>query len=736
MASKKTKVVVNSNGKNIDQAVAAAGQAPLKIKVQKGAKYLLKGDDGFAPENVTLTRVGADLHVTLEGETSPSLVLEGYYAQSEPVGLYGVAEDGQLYAYTPTDASSDIYALTEGQSTPVALGGDSYGPGAPYLAGAEAGGNDFLGGMLPLLLTGGLAALGVGLIAAASGSDGDPQPVGPVVPEPLPPGKPGFDSLSAYDDVGKVQGPIPHNGKTDDKRPDFSGTGATPGNTVTIYDNGKEIGKVVVDGNGAWSLTPSKDLGEGQHSITITESDAGGKTGALNNGDITDDNKPTFNGKAEPGSTVNVYDNGKLLGTAPVGPDGNWSFTPGTPLPDGAHSFTTEVIDPAGNGSGKSDPLNVTVNTEDLLVSIDTLVDDQGAIKGTIVPGGVTDDTRPEIKGTGKVDSTIHVYDGEGAGKTLLGTALVGADGKWSFTPTADLSQGEHTITATATDLSGNVSTPTPVVGFTVDTAAPAAPTIVAAEDDVGAKQGALVNGGVTDDPSPTLSGKAEANSTVTVYDNGRPLGTATADAAGNWAYTPTTPLNEGVHSFTVTATDKAGNTSAPSAEFVLTADFTPPAASAAVLSDNVGAIQGEIASGSITDDNTPTYAGKTEPNATVVIYNEGKEIGRVPADAQGNWSFTPAPLDNGSYSFSNAVIDAAGNAGARGPVTAFTVAGEPVVIRIDGASDDVGKITGAIAKGGVTDDATPTLTGKATADGIVKVYDGATLLGQPARHC
>ena len=188
MATKKTKVVVNSNGRNIDHTVEAAmnGKAPVRIKVQKGAKYLLKGDDGFAPENVTLTRVGNDLQITLEGETSPGLVLEGYYAQSEPVGLYGVAEDGQLYAYARTDGAGDIYALAEGQSAPVALGGDSYGPGAPYLAGTEAaGGNDFFGGMLPLLMTGGLAALGLGAIAAASGSDGDTAPsLPPVMPRP------------------------------------------------------------------------------------------------------------------------------------------------------------------------------------------------------------------------------------------------------------------------------------------------------------------------------------------------------------------------------------------------------------------------------------------------------------------------------------------------------------------------------------------------------------------------
>ncbi|PLC04465.1 hypothetical protein CY658_11490 [Variovorax sp. RO1] len=301
---KKTKVVVNSNGKNIDHTVEAAanGKAPLKIKVGKGAKYLLKGEDGFAPENVTLTRVGADLQVTLEGESSPSLVLEGYYAQSEPVGLYGVAEDGQLYAYARTDAAGDIYTLSEGQSAPVALGGDSFGSGVSYLAGTEAGGDsDFFGGMFPLLMTGGLAALGLGAIAAASGSDGDPAPSLPPVAPPVvqPPGKPGFDGIGgAHDDVGLVQGPIERGGETDDTRPDFHGTG-TPGNTVT-------------------------------------------------EGMTTDDDRPTFSGKAEPGATVNVYDNGVKIGEAIAGGNGSWTFTPDTPLASGKHAFTTEVVDAAG----------------------------------------------------------------------------------------------------------------------------------------------------------------------------------------------------------------------------------------------------------------------------------------------------------------------------------------------------------------------------------------------------
>ncbi|MCE4073648.1 MULTISPECIES: Ig-like domain-containing protein, partial [Pseudomonas] len=94
---------------------------------------------------------------------------------------------------------------------------------------------------------------------------------------------------------------------------------------------------------------------------------------------------------------------------------------------------------------------------------------------------------------------------------------------------------------------------------------------------DVGAIQGPIANHGVTDDPTPTLSGQAEANSKVTIYDNGSVLGSVMADANGAWSYTPTTGISEGDHNFTVDATDKAGNTSVKSDVFSLTTDYTPP---------------------------------------------------------------------------------------------------------------------------------------------------------------
>ena len=70
---------------------------------------------------------------------------------------------------------------------------------------------------------------------------------------------------------------------------------------------------------------------------------------------------------------------------------------------------------------------------------------------------------------------------------------------------------------------------------------------------------------GITNDNTLTLTGSAEANATVKVYDGATLLGSATADGSGNWSYT-TAALTNGAHSLTATATDVAGNTSAASA--------------------------------------------------------------------------------------------------------------------------------------------------------------------------
>src|SRR5690349_19743782 len=115
MSSKKVRVVVQGgDGRNVVQDLALHGQAP-RIKVQPKVKYLLQGhDDGLGPENVTATRVGHDLHIALEGESSPGLILEDYFSGSDVEGLFGGAEDGRLHSYVPTDGG-EIFDLAEGE---------------------------------------------------------------------------------------------------------------------------------------------------------------------------------------------------------------------------------------------------------------------------------------------------------------------------------------------------------------------------------------------------------------------------------------------------------------------------------------------------------------------------------------------------------------------------------------------------------------------------------------------
>ena len=132
------------------------------------------------------------------------------------------------------------------------------------------------------------------------------------------------------------------------------------------------------------------------------------------------------------------------------------------------------------------------------------------------------------------------------------------APGAWTFT-TAALANGAHSLTATATDAAGNTGVASAALSVTVDTIAPTAPSIASFSTDSG-----TVGDDVTNDNTLTLTGTAEANSTIKVYDGATLLGSATANASGAWSFT-TAALANGAHSLTATATDAAGNTSTTS---------------------------------------------------------------------------------------------------------------------------------------------------------------------------
>ena len=212
---------------------------------------------------------------------------------------------------------------------------------------------------------------------------------------------------------------------------------------------------------------------------------------------------------------------------------------------------------------------------------------------------GITSDNTQLVVGTGVAGATISVYvDG-----VLAGTTTVDNSGNWSFT-TAALADGPHAIVAAQT-VSGVLGLPTSPVNVTIDTAGPATPLVTSVGTDTGVQ-----GDRVTADNTLTVTGIAEPGSTVKVYDNGVLVGTAVADATGNYSVT-TSVLADGQHPLAVTATDVAGNESAPTSIGTWTIDTRPPAAPTIT---GVGTDTGASAIDKITSDNTLTITGTAEP--------------------------------------------------------------------------------------------------------------------------
>ncbi|WP_328515022.1 Ig-like domain-containing protein [Ralstonia pseudosolanacearum] len=211
---------------------------------------------------------------------------------------------------------------------------------------------------------------------------------------------------------------------------------------------------------------------------------------------------------------------------------------------------------------------------------------------------------------------------------------------------------------------------------------------------------GAITAGGSTNDATPTLAGTAEANSTISIFDGTTLLGTTTADASGNWTFTPTTALTDGSHSLTATVTDAAGNVSTASSAFPLTVDTAAPAAP--VLNPTTGTtLSGTAEAGSTI---SLDLNGDRTPDATVTA--DASATG--PTRRRHRWPVAPSSAPPPPTR----------------PVTSARLrrslwhggehhAGRAVISTV---TDDVAPVTGAITAGGSTNDATPTLTGTAEA--------------------
>ncbi|XFC39384.1 Ig-like domain-containing protein [Stenotrophomonas indicatrix] len=516
---------------------------------------------------------------------------------------------------------------------------------------------------------------------------------------------------------------------------------AEANSSVTLTDgSGNPIGQVIADGSGNWTFTPAVQLANGTV-VNATATDAAGNTSPP--GSTTVDaslpsipqvdpsNGSVISGTADAGNTIIITDGGgNPIGQVTADGSGNWSFTPGVPLPDGT------LVNVVARSPGGTDSAPAVITVDGLAPAAPVIDPSNGA----------------EISGTAEAGATVILTDGGG---NPIGQVTADGSGNWSFTPGTPLADGT-VINAVAQDPAGNTSGP---ASTTVDALAPATPVI------------APSNGTV-------ISGTAEAGATVILIDGGgNPIGQATADGSGNWSFTPGTPLADGTV-INAVAQDLAGNTSGPVSTTVdsvapaapvidpsngaeisgtaeagatviltdgggnpigqVTADgsgnwsFSPgtPLADGTVINavaqDPAGNTSGPVsttvdsvapAAPVIDPSNGAEISGTAEAGATVILTDGGgNPIGQVTADGSGNWSFTPGtPLADGTVI--NAVAqDPAGNTSGPASTTVDALAPATPVI-----APSNGTVISGTAEAGATvilTDGGGNPIGQATADG------------------
>ena len=149
-----------------------------------------------------------------------------------------------------------------------------------------------------------------------------------------------------------------------------------------------------VHGDGNWDLALTARLVDGEHRVTVTQTDEAGNTSPPDevgfavdtdalppvitrpaNGSTTDDHTPTIAGTTEPGSRVILFVDGRAVGSVVADAKGNWRLTLNGTLPDGEHEISAIAVDPAGNESA----------VKAITLTVDTSADGSGPDSGPVL---------------------------------------------------------------------------------------------------------------------------------------------------------------------------------------------------------------------------------------------------------------------------------------------------------------------------------------------------------------
>ncbi|HKN40852.1 MAG TPA: Ig-like domain-containing protein [Acidimicrobiia bacterium] len=184
---------------------------------------------------------------------------------------------------------------------------------------------------------------------------------------------------------------------------------------------------------------------------------------------------------------------------------------------------------------------------------------------------------------------------------------------------------------------------------------APSTPALTAASDT-----GSSSTDGITKVTTPTVSGTAQAGSTVTIYDGTTAVGTGTATGGGAYSVTTST-LAQGSHSLTAKAANVWG-TSPASGTLTVTIDTTAPSVTVTLLASGGGSSKITASgTGSTTDGKVTLYLCHSTPCTAANAAYQNATI-TVVALA---WTDTSGNVGAGTYYAVAQQTDAAGNTGA-----------------------------------------------------------------------
>ena len=393
----------------------------------------------------------------------------------------------------------------------------------------------------------------------------------------------------------------------------------------------------------------------------------------------------------------------------------------GRTLVDGNYTLRLIATDEFGNASLSYDSaftLDTTIAVPanlKLAAASDTGASDSDSI---------TKINTPVITGTGEIGATIKIAEGT----VIVGQTTVANDGTWQVA-TSVLTNGTHSLTASAIDLAGNISTTSMPLSLVIDALLPQL-TLTAPLDTNPLQNNAKLIGSI----DGTGSNLASINYR---WDNSTTLIPIVPNASGGFNQgLDFTGISNGTHLVTITAIDVAGNILTSNYNVNVALDKIAPLVNLQLASDSGSSISDKIT-------NNPTITGKVTDASgvsavTVSLNPNFTNSINITASLQPDGSFNldktaltqlnGGTLPDANYQVYLQATDTFGNTTT--PQTlAFqllTQATLPTNLQLTASSD-----TGASNSDKITKNNQPTIQGNGKAGDTIQLFEGTTLLGQ-----